>query len=124
MTIFVTGGAGYIGSHVVLALLECGEDVVVLDNLVTGFAWAVPDRATFIEGDVGDRELVARICTDYRIEALLHFAASTIVPESVTEPFKYYLNNTAQTANLFDVCSQNRVEHVTSSLTGFSLFPP
>lgn len=117
MTIFVTGGAGYIGSHVVLALLECGEDVVVLDNLVTGFAWAVPDRATFIEGDVGDRELVARICTDYRIEALLHFAASTVVPESVTEPLKYYLNNTAQTANLFDVCSQNRVEHVVFSST-------
>ncbi len=117
MAILVTGGAGYIGSHVVLALLECGEDVVVLDNLVTGFAWAVPDKATFIEGDVGDRELVARICADHRIEALLHFAASTVVPESVAEPLKYYLNNTGQTANLFDVCSQKGVEHVVFSST-------
>src|SRR5687768_13666060 len=86
--VLVTGGAGYIGSHAVLALLDGGWPVVVLDNLSTGFDWAVPDAATLIEGDVGDRALLAGIIAEHRIGAIMHFAGSIIVPESVEQPLK------------------------------------
>ena len=83
MAVLVTGGAGYIGSHMALGLLERGEDVVVLDNLVTGVASQIPQAAAFVEGDVADEALVGRIIGDHGVDAVVHFAGSTVVPESV-----------------------------------------
>lgn len=102
MTILVTGGAGYIGSHMVHELLDHGESVVVLDNLTTGFDWAVPDRAKLVIGDVGDRQLVENTISDNDVEAVIHFAGSVVVPESVENPLKYYANNTGNTRNLLE----------------------
>src|SRR5690349_22742695 len=101
--VLVTGGAGYIGSHVVKQLGEAGENIVVLDNLSTGFARAVL-YGKLVEGDTGDRELVVRILREYAVEAVMHFAAHTIVPESVADPLKYYRNNTCASRNLLDCC--------------------
>jgi UDP-glucose 4-epimerase len=92
--VLVTGGAGYIGSHAVLALLDAGWPVVVIDNLVTGFRWAVPEAAVFVEGDIADDALVARLIAEHGIGAIMHFAGSVVVPESVEDPLIYYLNNT------------------------------
>jgi UDP-glucose 4-epimerase len=100
MSVLVTGGAGYIGSHMVLALLDAGEPVVVLDNLSTGFKWAVPPSAPLIVGDVGDEGLVRLILKRHAIEAIIHFAGSIVVPESVTDPLKYYHNNTVKSRAL------------------------
>jgi UDP-glucose 4-epimerase len=100
MTILVTGGAGYIGSHLVLALVERGEEVVVLDNLSTGFWWAVPKEAKLIEGDIGDEALLGRIMAEHRFDAVIHFAGSIVVPDSVTDPLGYYLNNTVKSRML------------------------
>lgn len=100
MAILITGGAGYIGSHMVLAALDAGETVVVLDNLVTGFADAVSPDATFIQGNVADRALTARLIAEHDITEILHFAASTVVPDSVADPVKYYTNNTSATLAL------------------------
>jgi UDP-glucose 4-epimerase len=100
MSVLVTGGAGYIGSHMALELLDAGEDVVVLDNLSTGFRWAVPNGATFVEGNVGDAELVTRLLLQYRFDAIVHFAGSIVVPESVVDPLGYYLNNTCNSRTL------------------------
>ena len=102
MSVLVTGGAGYIGGHMVLALLDAGEKVVVIDNLSTGFRWAVPDAATLVVGDFGDAELVARVLKEHNVDAIAHFAAKIIVPESVTDPLSYYENNTAKARNLID----------------------
>ncbi len=102
MAILVTGGAGYIGGHMVLALLDAGEDVVVLDDLSTGFSWAVPKPATLIVGDMGDKEKLAEIFARHKIEAIAHFAAKIVVPESVADPLLYYLNNTAKARNLIE----------------------
>ena len=102
MTILVTGGAGYIGSHMVLELLDHGEKVVVLDNLSTGFDWAVPDRARFVIGNVGDKKLVERVIKENEVEAVIHFAGSVVVPESVENPLKYYENNTSNSRNLLE----------------------
>ncbi|MBS0583727.1 MAG: UDP-glucose 4-epimerase GalE [Proteobacteria bacterium] len=114
--ILVTGGAGYIGSHVVLQLIEAGENVIVLDNLSTGFVEAVLD-AKLIVGDVGDRTLVADILAEHQIQTVLHFAARTIVPESVADPLRYYANNTCATRNLLACCAQAGVEHFVFSST-------
>ncbi|MCI0465554.1 MAG: GDP-mannose 4,6-dehydratase, partial [Beijerinckiaceae bacterium] len=95
MTVLVTGGAGYIGSHMVLALLDAGEKVVVLDDLSTGFRAAVTPPATLITGDVGDSALVESIIAKHQIDAIAHFAAKIVVPESTADPLLYYLNNTA-----------------------------
>jgi UDP-glucose 4-epimerase len=114
--ILVTGGAGYIGSHVVKQLGEAGERLVVLDNLSTGFRDAVL-FGEFIEGDTGDAGLVEKILRDYDIEAVLHFAAHTIVPESVENPLKYYGNNTCKTRNLLQCCQQAGVSHFIFSST-------
>ena len=114
--ILVTGGAGYIGSHVVKQLGERGERLVVLDNLSTGFADAVLS-GTFIEGNTGDTELVNRILKEHEIESVLHFAAHTIVPESVENPLKYYANNTCSTRNLLQCCQAARIKHFIFSST-------
>lgn len=86
MTVLVTGGAGYIGSHMVLELLDAGESVVVLDNLSTGFRWAVPEPARLVVGDVGDQDLVATLVAEHAIDSIIHFAGSIVVPESVANP--------------------------------------
>lgn len=100
MTVLVTGGAGYIGSHMVWELLDHGEDVVVLDNLVTGFEWAVPAKTKLIIGDVGNQELVESVISENNIECIIHFAGSVVVPESIENPLKYYENNTGNSRNL------------------------
>ena len=115
-TVLVTGGAGYIGSHVVLQLRERGEKVVVLDSLVSGFRQAVLDTPLVV-GDVGDRELVARVLREHRIDTVMHFAAHTIVPESVRNPLKYYGNNTCSTRALLQSCAENGVRHFVFSST-------
>jgi UDP-glucose 4-epimerase len=117
MAVLVTGGAGYIGSHMVLALLDRGEDVVVLDNLSTGFRWAVPERAKLVVGDMGDTALVGRTITEHGIEAIAHFAAKIVVPESVSDPLGYYLNNTAKSRNLIEAAVAGGVKHVIFSST-------
>jgi UDP-glucose 4-epimerase len=103
-TILVTGGAGYIGSHVVLQLRSRGERVVILDNLSTGFRQAVLD-CPLVVGDVGDREQVLAVLREYGVDTVMHFAAHTIVPESVADPLKYYGNNTCATQSLLKSCS-------------------
>ena len=100
MAILVTGGAGYIGSHMVLALTEQGEEVVVLDNLSTGFWWAVAPKAKLIEGDIGDEALLDRVMAEHRFDAVVHFAGSIVVPDSVKDPLGYYLNNTVKSRML------------------------
>ncbi|MGJ8537424.1 MAG: UDP-glucose 4-epimerase GalE [Parasphingopyxis sp.] len=115
--ILVTGGAGYIGSHAVLALLDAGWPVVVIDNLVTGFRWAVPEGATFVEGDIADVELVGSIITDHSIRAIMHFAGSVVVPESVENPLKYYDNNTARSRTLIETAVAQGVPHFIFSST-------
>ena len=104
MAILVTGGAGYIGSHMVLALLEAGREVVVLDDLSKGFRDAVPTGVTFVHGDVGDQALVARLIDAHQISAVFHFAGSVVVPESVERPLDYYANNTSKTRDLIEAC--------------------
>ncbi|WP_422027244.1 UDP-glucose 4-epimerase GalE [Pyruvatibacter mobilis] len=100
MTVLVTGGAGYIGSHTVLALSDRGEDVVVLDNLSTGFRSVVPEGVELVVGDIGDRALLDRVMDRYEVDAVIHFAGSIVVPDSVTDPLGYYLNNTVKTREL------------------------
>ncbi len=114
--ILVTGGAGYIGSHVVKQLGEMGERLVVLDNLGTGFREAVL-HGEFVQGDTGDADLVERILREHDIEAVLHFAAHTIVPESVENPLKYYGNNTCKTRNLLECCQRAGVNYFIFSST-------
>ena len=115
-TVLVTGGAGYIGSHVVKLLAKAGEKVVVLDNLSKGFRDAVVG-AELIVGDTGDTNLVTKILNDHQVETVMHFAAHTIVPESVSDPMKYYWNNTCSTRNLLDCCANNNVKHFIFSST-------
>ncbi|WP_341989592.1 UDP-glucose 4-epimerase GalE [Azorhizobium sp. AG788] len=117
MTVLVTGGAGYIGSHMVLALIDAGEPVVVLDNLSTGFRWAVHPDATFVEGDVSDSALVAQVIADHDITAVVHFAARIVVPESVADPLGYYYANTVKTRALLEAVVAAGVPHLIFSST-------
>ena len=117
MGVLVTGGAGFIGSHMVLELLDANEDVVVIDNLSTGFRWAVPDEATFVEGDIGDQELVRPLLKNNAIDAIIHFAGSIVVPESIADPLGYYLNNTCKSRALIASAVEAEVPHFIFSST-------
>jgi UDP-glucose 4-epimerase len=111
MTILVTGGAGYIGSHMVHALVDAGERVVVLDNLATGFDWAVAQGASLVIGDVGDQPRVAALIAEHRVDAVIHFAASVVVPDSVRDPLGYYRNNTVNSRALIESAVKGGVRH-------------
>jgi UDP-glucose 4-epimerase len=115
-TILVTGGAGYIGSHVARQLGERGEKIVTLDNLSTGFCGAVLHGA-FVQGDTGDAALVAKTLADHQVDTVMHFAAHIQVPESVANPLKYYRNNTANTRTLLECCIAAGVKHFVFSST-------
>jgi UDP-glucose 4-epimerase len=115
--VLVTGGAGYIGSHAVLALLDGGWSVVVIDNLSTGFRWAVPQEAAFVEGDIADQGLVGRLIAEHGIGAIIHFAGSIIVPESVEKPLEYYENNTVKSRSLIESAVAGGVRHFIFSST-------
>lgn len=115
--ILVTGGAGYIGSHMTLALLGAGERPLVIDNLSTGSRAIVPTDVPFFEGNVGDADFVGRIMDEHPIEAIIHFAASIVVPESVSQPLAYYGNNTANARTLLECAVKHGVPHVVFSST-------
>jgi UDP-glucose 4-epimerase len=117
MTILVTGGAGYIGSHMVHELVDAGEKVITLDSLVTGFDWAVAEGVPLIVGDTGDQELVASIIAKHDVDAIIHFAASTVVPESVAQPLAYYHNNTVNSRALIETAIKGGVKHFIFSST-------
>jgi UDP-glucose 4-epimerase len=117
MTVLVTGGAGYIGAHMVLRLLESKEDVVVIDNLATGFRTSVPSGARLVVGDIGDFELVSNLIRNEAIDAIIHFAAKIVVPESVTDPLGYYLNNMVKSRALIAAAVAGRVKHFIFSST-------
>jgi UDP-glucose 4-epimerase len=110
MTVLITGGAGYIGSHMALRLGDAGDKPVILDNLVTGFDWAVDHRATFVLGDASDMDLVGRLIREHGITEIIHFAGSAIVPESMADPLKYYRNNTATSRNLLEAAVKGGVK--------------
>jgi UDP-glucose 4-epimerase len=110
MTVLVTGGAGYIGSHMVLALLDAGQKVVVVDNLSTGFRAAVRSPALLVEGNVGDQPLVSRVIQEHGVQAIIHFAGSIVVPDSVADPLGYYLNNTSNSRSLIEVAVKTGVK--------------
>lgn len=116
-TVLVTGGAGYIGSHAVLALRDAGWPVAVIDNLVTGFRFAVPDGVHFTQADIADQPLVEALLRDRNIGAIMHFAGSIVVPESVAEPLKYYRNNTANSRALIESAVRCGVPHFIFSST-------
>ncbi|HLH50795.1 MAG TPA: UDP-glucose 4-epimerase GalE [Roseiarcus sp.] len=117
MAVLVTGGAGYIGGHMALALVDSGEKPIVVDNLSTGFAWAVPPGAKLVVGDFGDQALVARLIEEHEIDAIAHFAAKLVVPESVADPLGYYLNNVANARNLIETAVKGGVKKFIFSST-------
>ena len=122
--VLVTGGAGYIGSHAVLALRDSGWPVAVIDNLSTGFKFAVPDDVPLYEGDIADGDLVAQIIAEQSIKAIMHFAGSVVVPESVENPLKYYDNNTVKSRALIEAAVKGRVEHFIFSSTAATYGTP
>src|ERR1700691_6228105 len=117
MAVLVTGGAGYIASHMVYELIDAGETVVVLDNLSTGFQWAVPEDVALIVGEIGDQTLVGRVIREYGIDSIIHFAASVVVPDSVRDPLAYYRNNTSSSRALIECAVTARVQHFIFSST-------
>ncbi|MDM7955830.1 UDP-glucose 4-epimerase GalE [Blastomonas sp.] len=123
-TVLVTGGAGYIGSHAVLALKDAGWKVAVIDNLVTGFRWAVPEGVAFYDGDIADGDLLARIVAEQKVGAILHFAGSVVVPESVSDPLKYYSNNTVKSRALIESAVAGSVKHFIFSSTAATYGTP
>lgn len=117
MAVLVTGGAGYIGSHTVLALTDRGERVVVLDNMSTGFSSAVPTTVPLVVGDMGDEALVKATIAEHGIDAIIHFAAKIVVPESVSDPLGYYLNNTVKSRSLIAAAVESGVSRIIFSST-------
>jgi UDP-glucose 4-epimerase len=117
MSILVTGGAGYIGSHMVHELADAGERVVVLDNLSTGFDWAVAAGVPLLIGETGDQSLVGQIIREYKVESIIHFAASLVVPDSVRDPLGYYKNNTVNSRALIETAIKNGVRQFVFSST-------
>ena len=117
MSVLVTGGGGYIGSHMVWHLIDAGEDVVVLDDFSTGFEWAVAPEARIVQGDCGDQALVGRLIEEHRVEAIIHFAGSLLVGESVAKPLAYYLNNTVKSRALIETAVAGGVKHFVFSST-------
>src|SRR5262245_36093734 len=117
MTVLVTGGAGYIGSHMALELLDAGERTVVLDDLSTGLAQAIPSQAELVEGDVGDQGLVRRIIETHAVTSIVHLAGSVVVPDSVADPLGYYLNNTVKSRALIEVAVACGIRHFIFSST-------
>jgi len=117
MTILVTGGAGYIGSHMVFELVDAGEPVVVLDNLSTGFRFLVPSSVPFVAGSTGDRPLVEKTLREHGVTTIIHFAASIVVPDSIADPLGYYRNNAMNTCNLLDVAVETGVKQFIFSST-------
>lgn len=117
MNILVTGGAGYIGSHTVHEILKKADKVVVYDNLSKGHLGAVPDAATFVKGDIRDGEVLAKVLTEYKIDAVVHFAADSLVGESMQQPLKYYHNNVAGTLSLLDTMLKCNVKKIVFSST-------
>jgi UDP-glucose 4-epimerase len=117
MAVLVTGGAGYIGSHMVLELVDSGEDVVVLDDLSTGIRQVLPAEAKLVVGDMGDHALISRILDEHGIDAIAHFAAKIVVPESVADPLAYYLNNTVKSRTLIETAVRGGVKNVIFSST-------
>ncbi len=117
MAVLVTGGAGYIGGHMVLALLDAGEEVVVLDDLSTGFAWAVPKAAHLVVGDVADPVQLKEIAVRHRVEAIAHFAAKIVVPDSVADPLGYYFSNTVKARALAEFAVRNGIKSFIFSST-------
>ena len=122
--VMVTGGAGYIGSHAVLALLDAGYEVVVVDNLVTGFDWAVDPRAELVRCDVADDGRVRAAIRGHRVRAIMHFAGSVVVPESVADPLKYYRNNTAASRSLIESAVVEGICHFIFSSTAATYGTP
>lgn len=123
-TVLVTGGAGYIGSHAVLALIDQGWPVVVIDNLSTGFDWAVPEAARLVVGDIADRTLLDATLAEHRIGAIMHFAGSIVVPESVERPLDYYENNTVKSRGLIAAAVAAGVKHFIFSSTAATYGTP
>ncbi len=131
MAVLVTGGAGYIGSHMVWALIDAGEDVVVIDRLSTGHRWAIAPEAKFYEGDIADTAVLDRIAAENEIDAIIHFAGSIVVPESVSDPLGYYENNTVKSRALIAWAVKAGVKHFvfrprppsTARRTAPTLFP-
>jgi len=117
MTILVTGGAGYIGSQMTYQLADAGERVVVLDNLSTGFDWAIPRGVPTVVGDVGDAHLLDAIIAEHRVSPVMHFAASIVVPESVADPLRYYRNNTVNSRNLIEAAVRGGIRYFIFSST-------
>ena len=117
MTVLVTGGAGFIGSHMVHELVDAGEDVVVLDALTTGFRWAVAEKAKLVVGDAGDQGLVQALIRKHGIDAIIHFAGSIVVPESVADPLGYYHNNTVKSRSLIEAAVLGGVKNFIFSST-------
>ncbi|WP_051242703.1 UDP-glucose 4-epimerase GalE [Stappia stellulata] len=117
MATLVTGGAGYIGSHMILRLLDAGETVVVIDDLSTGHDWAIPGRAHFVKGEVSDPKALEAACKLADIDAVIHFAGSVVVPESIADPLKYYRNNTCASRALIENCLAHRIGSILFSST-------
>ncbi|NOY15899.1 MAG: UDP-glucose 4-epimerase GalE [Gammaproteobacteria bacterium] len=116
-SVLLTGGAGYIGSHTCHQLIEANEKVVVIDNFYSGHRWAVPDEATLVEGDAGDIELTSQLMREHGVDTVIHFAGHIVVPESVTDPLKYYRNNTQNSRNLLQACINSGVDQFVFSST-------
>jgi UDP-glucose 4-epimerase len=117
MTVLVTGGAGYIGSHMVLALVEAGEDVVVIDNLSTGFSAFLPEGVPLFIGDAGDENLVEGVIASHEVDSIVHFAGSVVVPDSMRDPLAYYRNNTMTTRSLLNAAVQSGIKRFIFSST-------